>query len=97
MTGVAGRPAGKEAFLMGIDIGAGSLKTMIVSSAGRVCGSAAVDIATHSPKPRWSEQDPQDWWKAVCTTVPLALAEAAVAEAEKAQTAVLNADCETTE
>lgn len=79
MTGVAGRPAGKEAFLMGIDIGAGSLKTMIVSSAGRVCGSAAVDIATHSPKPRWSEQDPQDWWKAVCTTVPLALAEAGIA------------------
>ena len=31
-------------WLMGIDIGAGSLKTMIVAADGRVGGSAAVDI-----------------------------------------------------
>ncbi|KRB70578.1 xylulokinase [Noviherbaspirillum sp. Root189] len=62
--------------LMGIDIGAGSLKTMIIDSSGRVRGSAAVDIVTHSPHPLWSEQDPEDWWKAVCTTVPMALKEA---------------------
>lgn len=67
--------AGKT-WLMGIDIGAGSLKTMIIDDGGTVCGSAAVDIATHSPQPLWSEQDPRDWWKAVCETVPLALQEA---------------------
>lgn len=69
----------KRAWLMGIDIGAGSLKTMIIDSTGKVCGSAAVDIATHSPKPRWSEQNPQDWWAAVCKTVPLALEQAGIA------------------
>ncbi|MBF5007287.1 xylulokinase [Diaphorobacter caeni] len=67
-----------HAWLMGIDIGAGSLKTMVVRSDGHVGGSASMDIVTHSPKPRWSEQDPQDWWRAVCDTVPRALADAGI-------------------
>ena len=65
-------------WLMGIDIGAGSLKTMIVAADGRVGGSAAVDINTHSAHPGWSEQDPSDWWLALCETVPRALAQARV-------------------
>lgn len=69
-------PPPKKAWLMGIDLGAGSLKTMIVSSTGEVAGSASADVATHSPKPRWSEQDPSEWWQALCTTVPKALARA---------------------
>jgi len=65
--------------LLGIDLGAGSLKSMVVADDGRVLGSAAADITTHSPQPGWSEQDPQDWWRALCTTVPRALAEAGIA------------------
>ena len=65
-------------WLMGIDIGAGSLKTMIIDSTGKVCGSASMDITTHSPFPRWSEQDPMDWWRAVCNTVPRAIQEAGI-------------------
>ena len=37
----------------------GSLKTMVVRSDGHIGGSASVDLATQSPQPRWSEQDPQ--------------------------------------
>ncbi|MCW5626141.1 MAG: xylulokinase [Burkholderiales bacterium] len=65
-----------DAWLMGIDIGAGSLKTMIIGTDGRVAGSAATDIATASPQPGWSEQDPAQWWQALCSTVPRALTEA---------------------
>lgn len=65
-----------SAWLMGIDIGAGSLKTMIVGSDGQVAGSAALDIATSSPQALWSEQDPAAWWRALCNTVPRALAQA---------------------
>jgi xylulokinase len=67
-----------DVWLMGIDMGAGSLKTMVVSSTGKVAGSASADIATRSPQPRWSEQDPAEWWQALCTTVPQALAQAGV-------------------
>jgi xylulokinase len=86
-----------SAWLMGIDIGAGSLKTMIVGSDGQVAGSAALDIATSSPQVLWSEQDPADWWRALCNTVPRALAQAglksdaiaAVASSAGAHTPVL--------
>ena len=54
--------------LMGIDIGAGSLKTMIVTLDGKVEGSASADLQTHTPHPGWSEQNPADWWQALCTT-----------------------------
>lgn len=66
-------------YLMGIDVGAGSLKTMIIDSAGAVLGAASVDLTTHSPQPGWSEQNPADWWRALCDTVPAALAEAGIA------------------
>ena len=64
--------------LMGIDIGAGSLKTMIVASDGRVEGSASVGLETRTPHPGWSEQDPSDWWRALCATVPAALEESGI-------------------
>ena len=63
---------------MGIDIGAGSLKTMVVGSDGRVGGSASVDLVTASPQPRFSEQDPAHWWRALCDTAPRALAQAGI-------------------
>lgn len=69
---------GSRAVLMGIDIGAGSLKTMLVDANGAVLGSASCDIATASPKPRFSEQNPADWWRAVCETVPRALKQASL-------------------
>lgn len=73
-----GTGANPDVWLMGIDMGAGSLKTMIVSSRGEVVGSASADITTHSPQVRWSEQNPEDWWRALCTTVPKALAQAGI-------------------
>lgn len=68
-------------WLVGVDIGAGSLKTLVMDRAGRVLGSAAAEIRTHSPRPGWSEQDPQDWWLALCRTSVAAIAEAGI-EAE---------------
>jgi xylulokinase len=65
-----------DAYLMGIDIGAGSLKTMIAAADGTVRGSAGAELRTSSPRPGWSEQDPADWWRALCATVPRALAQA---------------------
>lgn len=74
-------PAGAEACVLGIDIGAGSLKTTVVDGLGRERGSASHDFATRSPHPGWSEQDPEDWWRGLCATVPQALAAASLGAA----------------
>lgn len=68
-----------DQYLVGVDIGAGSLKTMIISSDGSVCGSATRDINTSNPKPGWSEQNPAHWWQALCETAPEAMRRASVA------------------
>ena len=69
---------GGDVRLMGIDIGAGSLKTMIIAPDGTVEGAASADLQTRIPHPGWSEQDPHEWWRAVCDTVPRALAQARI-------------------
>jgi xylulokinase len=68
-----------ETTVVGIDIGAGSLKVCVVNGAGRELGSASHSYPTRSPHPGWSEQDPEDWWRALCDTVPRALDAACVA------------------
>ena len=65
--------------VLGIDIGAGSLKTTVVDALGRERGSASADFPTSVLHPGWSEQNPEDWWRALCVTVPKALASAGLA------------------
>jgi len=64
------------AFLMGIDLGAGSLKATIIDAAGHVVGEASHPVTTSVPHPGWSEQDPGEWFTALCAAVPAALAAA---------------------
>lgn len=62
--------------LLGIDIGAGSLKATVIDLDGRVKGTGSGPVATATPHLGWTEQDPEDWYRAACTAVPSALAEA---------------------
>lgn len=64
--------------LLGIDLGAGSLKATVIGADGSYLGSAAAPVKTSSPHPGWSEQAPADWWAALCSAVPQALAGAGV-------------------
>ena len=67
--------AGKgRTYLLGIDLGAGSLKATVIDKTGSLIGEASHPIATRNPKPGWSEQDPEDWWQALCAALPAALA-----------------------
>ena len=67
--------AGKaRTYLLGIDLGAGSLKATIIDETGGLIGEASHPIATQNPRPGWSEQDPEDWWQALCSALPAALA-----------------------
>jgi xylulokinase len=52
------------AYLLGIDIGTSGTKTLICDEDGTVLATAMAEHPISSPKPGWSEQNPQDWWDA---------------------------------
>ncbi|HEX4572457.1 MAG TPA: xylulokinase [Dongiaceae bacterium] len=62
--------------LLGIDLGAGSLKATIIRRDGSLAGEGSHPVATKIPKFGWSEQDPAEWYQALCRAVPAALAAA---------------------
>ena len=50
--------------LCGIDIGTSATKALLCTGAGKVLATASVEYPVYSPRPGWSEQEPEDWWKA---------------------------------
>ena len=54
---------------LGIDIGTSGTKTLAIDDQGRILASAMDHYPCHVPKPLWSEQDPDDWWRATVSTV----------------------------
>lgn len=49
---------------LGIDIGTSGTKTLAINAQGKILASAMKTYPCYVPKPLWSEQDPEDWWKA---------------------------------
>jgi xylulokinase len=70
------------AVLLGIDLGAGSLKATLIDVTGRTLAEAAAPVATRTPKPGWSEQDPAEWWQALTAAVPQVLEKAGLPAGE---------------
>lgn len=52
--------------LLGIDFGTGGCKITVTDIAGHVITSASAEYPTEHKHPGWSEQQPEDWWKAMC-------------------------------
>ncbi len=65
-------------YLCGIDLGASSLKVSIINAAGELAGEASAPVTTVVARPGWSEQDPAEWFAALCRAVPEALAAAEI-------------------
>jgi xylulokinase len=49
---------------IGIDVGTSAVKALAVSEAGEVLARREVPYPLSTPRPGWSEQNPDDWWKA---------------------------------
>ena len=60
-------------YLIGIDIGTSGCKTLIVDQGGEVVRRAVAEYPLFTPRPGWSEQNPEDWWQAVVSTLKTAL------------------------
>lgn len=56
-------------YLLGIDIGTSGTKTVLFDRGGNPISSSTAEYPLYQPEIGWAEQDPQDWWKAVCITI----------------------------
>ncbi|HYR49117.1 MAG TPA: xylulokinase [Candidatus Eisenbacteria bacterium] len=50
--------------LIGLDIGTSGARALAVSESGDVIAAAAQDYPLLTPRPGWTEQNPEDWWQA---------------------------------
>jgi xylulokinase len=64
-------------YLLGIDVGTGGTRALIIDTNGRIVSSATDEhVPFASPETGWAEQDPRDWWRAACGAVRAALGRA---------------------
>ena len=50
---------------IGIDLGTSAVKLLLVDGRGQILGEVTKEYPLSFPQPGWSEQSPEDWWKAV--------------------------------
>ena len=54
---------------LGIDIGTSGVKAVVLDTHGAVVGQGVAALTVRRPHPLWSEQDPEDWWKATSAAI----------------------------
>jgi xylulokinase len=69
--------------LLGIDVGTGGTRALLIDESGAVIASAIHEHEPFaSPRSGWAEQDPHDWWRACQGAVRKLLAESRVPASE---------------
>lgn len=71
-----------RSYLLGVDLGAGSLKASVIRRDGTLAGEAAHPVTTQIPRFGWSEQNPEEWVTAFAAAVPAAIRAAGIAPQE---------------
>ncbi|MGH2563796.1 MAG: gluconokinase [Ginsengibacter sp.] len=64
-----------EQYVIGVDIGTGSAKAVAVNNKGKPVAAAQIYYKTNSPKPGYSEQDPEIIWKAFVNCINKVISE----------------------
>ena len=53
-------------YCIGIDLGTSAVKMLLTDGNGEIVRTVSKEYPLYFPKPNWSEQNPEDWWNAVC-------------------------------
>lgn len=70
------------AYLIGVDLGTSGTKTVLFAEDGTVAASCTIEYPLYQPQNGWAEQDPLDWWNAVCGTTKAVVAKAGISASE---------------
>ena len=54
---------------IGLDVGTSGVKGIVVTADGRVVATASADYPLLTPRPGWTEQEPEAWWRASCVVL----------------------------
>lgn len=65
-------------YLMGIDLGTSSVKTLIIDEDGNVESLTQEEYSIDIFKKGWAEQNPENWWKATVNTIKDALQQSSI-------------------
>ncbi|MNW40788.1 Xylulose kinase [compost metagenome] len=66
-------------YVIGIDLGTSSVKTLLVNQNGEIAGEASASYPLIQERPGFSEQDPEEWVKGTMTCLKQLLKESGVA------------------
>jgi xylulokinase len=69
-------------YLIGIDLGTTGAKTILMDETGKQLASATEEFPLYTPRPKWSEQDPEDWWRGTVNSIKNTLTKANVDASE---------------
>ena len=64
--------------LLGIDLGTSGVKALVIDAKGETLASVTVEYPIYTPKPLWSEQEPEDWWQGTVEAIKQVLTKANV-------------------
>lgn len=56
-------------YVIGCDMGSQSLKTLLISAEGTICGDSSVNYSIEYPQPTWAEQNPTAWMDALTRSI----------------------------
>lgn len=62
-------------YFLGIDISTTGAKALIIDEAGTVVSVSTTALTLSTPRPLWSEQNPEDWWEAIQLSIKKSLAD----------------------
>ena len=71
-----------KSYLLGIDIGTSACKVAVFDKEGKVLAAANGDYPVYSPQEGWAEQNPEEWWSAVCRATKETVQKAGIDSAE---------------
>ena len=49
---------------LGLDFGTSSVKGVLIDAKQKIIATASAPLKVSRPQSGWSEQNPEDWWKA---------------------------------